>query len=88
MCHHCDTPACVNPAHLFVGAYGDNEADKAVKARTPSGEAHPMAKLTRVQVDDIRARYDPRKRNQSALAREYGITQPAVWRIVNGEVWR
>ncbi len=32
--HRCDTPACVNPAHLFLGTQLDNVADRDAKGRT------------------------------------------------------
>lgn len=36
--HRCDTPACVEVAHLFLGTHGDNAADKVAKGRQARGD--------------------------------------------------
>ncbi len=32
-CHHCDTPLCVNPKHIFLGTASDNQIDAITKGR-------------------------------------------------------
>lgn len=40
VCHHCDTPACIRPDHLFLGDCAANMADMWRKGRYKTGDAH------------------------------------------------
>jgi hypothetical protein len=83
VCHRCDVPSCVNPAHLFAGTASDNMADMHSKGRGIRGEASGNAKLTAAQILDIRnAAEHPR-----LLAERFGVTQAHIHRVRNGTTW-
>ena len=52
------------------------------------GETQHSARLTADQVRDIRARYTGKCGEQTALAREYGISHAALHAVVTGKTWR
>lgn len=43
ICHKCDTPACVNPSHLYVGTEADNTRDRIARNRSSHGASHSIA---------------------------------------------
>lgn len=42
VCHSCDRPWCVNPAHLWLGTNTENDADKRQKGRAPEVWGEPL----------------------------------------------
>ena len=41
VCHHCDTPLCVNPHHLYAGTVKENMRDAVNRGRMASGDRSP-----------------------------------------------
>lgn len=76
--HRCDNPECINPDHLFLGTQKENVADKVAKGR------QARFKLT---ADDISAIRAARGTFQRQLARQYGVTQALISRILSGKLW-
>lgn len=102
VCHSCDVKICVRPDHLFLGTPAQNTADMFAKGRgaigdrhrartDPSylarGEAHKNARLTVDAVMSIRARYSAGGISQMKLAREYGVTEMTVNKVVRRQAW-
>lgn len=75
VCHECDNPCCVNPAHLWLGSVQENNLDKCRKGRA--------GKLTCEQVGIIKRSTRP----GSELAAEFGVTKQAISEIRRGRNW-
>ena len=90
VCHTCDNPPCVNPAHLFLGTAKDNTQDMVKKGRcNPAvGERGGFAKLTWEGVRELRRRYATEHISHTRLARELGLAQGTVSAILRGEAWQ
>lgn len=83
--HSCDTPTCVNPAHLSPGTPLENNRDAFAKGRRRArGEHNIKAKLTPESVLEIRASRD----SADELATRYRISAGTVYAIRRGITWR
>lgn len=83
VCHKCDTPACVNPAHLFLGSHLKNMQDMASKKRSMLGEKNNTCKLTKSDVVFILGSEESPK----SLAAKFGVSKMTIWRIRTGKNW-
>ena len=84
--HKCDTPACVNPYHLFLGDHSDNMADMKSKGRGASvrGEAHHQGKLDDASVIDILTS----PKSNTTLAECYHVSKVMVGLIRKRKRWQ
>lgn len=103
VCHRCDNPRCVNPNHLFLGTHTDNMRDMIAKGRNRNdirwawkkrrdpavfcGEWIPTSKLTASDVVEIRRRWAAGE-TQTALGREFGVTQAQISNVVRANHWK
>jgi len=86
--HRCDNPPCVNPDHLFLGTHADNLKDAADKGRMPKGTEHHNAVLSDEDVIMIRRLYSPRIYSTYMLAKQFGVGQSAIFKIISNKNWK
>jgi hypothetical protein len=87
--HACDSPPCVNPAHLWLGTHAENMADMRAKGRQMafSGERNGGAKLTESDIRAIRAACAAGE-TQCSVAVRFGVSNQHVSCISRGQKWR
>lgn len=87
--HKCDTPACVEVNHLFLGTHLDNIRDMVNKGRNSAaqGTKNANAKLTEDQVLSARSRIKAGEPLRS-IARSLGVGRTAIYNISVGKKWR
>lgn len=84
ICHKCDNPRCVNPAHLFCGTHQDNMDDMHQKGRWTSPNYGQHLKLTASMARIIKA--DPR--NNVQIAKDWEVSRYTISNIKNGRTWK
>lgn len=78
-CHTCDTPSCINPAHLWLGTQADNMMDMQAKGRQRYGGTLGYHRPTTFPEDRlIEIANDNRRPDE--IAAELGVTTSTVYR--------
>ena len=85
--HQCNTRACVNPDHLWLGTAIDNMKHCYAEGRRNiidnRGEKNGVAKLTASDVREIRTT----KGAQREIAKRFNVSQTRISKIKRGEAW-
>jgi hypothetical protein len=93
--HTCDNRKCCNPEHLKLGTAEDNTKDMLSKGREARGKerypdrdgtSNPAAKLNWDKVYEIREK-SKAGRSGHSLAKEYGVSNCAIYRIIKNKGW-
>lgn len=100
--HTCDNRKCVNPEHLVLGTWADNNKDRSKKGRSGKrvfsederarysemlkGERNHTAKLTDEQVRQLILERGSASYRQ--LGKKYGVAKSVVTSIFNGRSWK
>lgn len=86
--HSCDTPSCVNPAHLSAGTHRQNMIEMAERitrvANPPRGEACHFTRITEDTVRLIRSSSEM----GVTIALRLGVSKSLVSQIRRREVWK
>jgi hypothetical protein len=81
--HHCDTPACVNPDHLYLGDRQDNANDLKTRGGGHRGETHRYAILNDALVREIRNSDE----KATAIARRLGVSKVTIYHVRKRRTW-
>jgi hypothetical protein len=83
VCHRCDTPACVNPEHLFLGTQLDNMRDARRKGRFRAfGRKQKLCEADVRKMRTLGASLGKRQ-----IARMFGLDHKTVIDILSGRAW-
>lgn len=89
--HSCSNPSCCNPAHLKLGTPADRAHHRDAMGRNGSykcrGENHLNARVTNIQVQQIRKLYAVEDVTQAKLSRQLGISYSIIWSVIHRRSW-
>ena len=88
VCHRCDNPRCVNPAHLWLGTHAQNLADMKTKGRAARGDRSGTARLDSRQVQVIKRLLFLGHCSAAEISALLGVSSAAIDSIRNEKTWR
>lgn len=89
VCHSCDNPGCVNPAHLKLGTNQDNMNDMVLRNRQAKGKDIGLSILSEEQVRDILTRINNSQfKSTVEVASAYKIDSTCINKILDGTSWK
>lgn len=87
VCHKCNVKPCFNPDHLYLASRSEN-VQHAVRDRLTKHHKMRGARITDEQAREIHREAKAATRSQAAIAKDYGVDQQIVSRILNGKAFR
>lgn len=88
VCHTCDNPHCVNPAHLFLGTQKENNRDARRKGRAYTPDSRGV-KNGRAKLDVETIKYIRRAGTRAqVLASRFNVSLATVYNIRARRSWR
>lgn len=87
VCHHCDNPPCVNPAHLFLGTHADNNRDCRQKGRAKAPAPGSNRAFSAETVAAIRA-LSAGGRTRREIASAFGVHFNTIKGVLIGRTYR
>lgn len=85
--HHCDNPTCCRPDHLYAGSPKQNSTDMVSRGRSLIGRKNHKAKLTELEVEEIR-RLHADGFGVHRISKRFQMARSGIRAIVLGKHWK
>jgi hypothetical protein len=84
--HRCDNPPCVRPEHLFLGTIAENNAYRARKGRSSSGDKHHNRRRSPLYGKGDEIRWAAKLgMTHERIAAHYGVSRSAISLVLEGK---